>query len=93
MQQHTDYRAKMCCVGLQLVHCDMSGNQLNGSLPGAWSSMAQVSKSDLVLMLKGEGAVKCCMVRKSTTWTLSIASSLIKQCCFYTERCSWLVPA
>ena len=49
----------MCCVGLQLVYCDMSGNQLNGSLPGAWSSMAQVSKPEISSDAWVEGDVTC----------------------------------
>ena len=39
-------KTTICSAGLQLLYCDMSGNQLNGSLPSAWSSMAQVSKSE-----------------------------------------------
>ena len=30
------------CVDVQLESCNLSGNQLNGSLPSTWSSMAQV---------------------------------------------------
>ena len=37
----------MCSVDLQLVYCGLSRNQLSGSLPGAWSSMAQVNKVEL----------------------------------------------
>ena len=72
----------MCSIGLQLVYCDLHGNQLNGSLPGAWGSTAQVSKAEISIDTQGKGAVKH-VVKVSPCWSLSIASSHFKRCCFY----------